>query len=248
MGWACATRSAHPCVYAFGEMTSNLEAFAGGFGSSASARKLSGSYQAPKYHIKTMLRARYLVSGVACTLSIIAWARSDDFRLSLVICSKRLSVAWRLLFTQLKYSCLTSIGSDPGSDFSRSMSASDGCGRNPGANFASAMPVSAPDSNTKRIMSWRIWAFAGLSTAPTDIAAVAAAAPARTVRRVTPHSSSSRLPCAIACSTGCGKSLAIGPSDLHTRFNAFAIQRAFSRMNVKSDWLKNFALGLAEGS
>src|SRR5262245_50933640 len=90
MGWAWATRSAHPCEYAFGEMISKLEAFAGGFGSSASARKLSGSYQAPKYHINTMLRARYFVSGVACILSIIAWGRSGDFRLSLVICSKRL--------------------------------------------------------------------------------------------------------------------------------------------------------------
>src|SRR4029453_14453216 len=192
-------------------MTSKLEAFAGGFLSSASARKFSGSYQAPKYHIKTMLRARYLVSGAACTLSIIAWGRSGDFRLSLVICNKRLRVAWRLLFTQLKYSCLISTGSDPGSDFSMSMSVSDGSGRNPGANFASAMPVSAPDSNTKRIMSWRVCAFAGLSTAPTDIAAVAAAAPARTVGRVkAPAISSSFLPCAIEFGPGCGKRLMIG--------------------------------------
>jgi hypothetical protein len=32
-----------------------------------------------------------------------------------------------------------------------------------------------------------------------------------------------------------------------SRFNAFATQRAFSKMNVKSDWLKNLALGLASG-
>src|ERR1700758_4489356 len=94
-------------------MTSNLEALGGGFGSSASARKLPGSYQAPKYHIKTMLRARYFVSGVAFTLSIIAWARSDAFTLSLAICNKRRKVAECLLFTQSKYCRLISIGSDP---------------------------------------------------------------------------------------------------------------------------------------
>jgi hypothetical protein len=106
------------------------------------------------------------------------------------------------LFTQLKYSCLTSTGSDPGSDFARS---------NPGANFVSVMPVSADDSSTKATMSWRVCALAEPSTAPTDIAAVAAAAPARTLRRVNrPADSCSFSPCAIELGFDCGKSVIVG--------------------------------------
>src|SRR5215475_1313635 len=209
MGWAWATRQTHPWVYAFGEMTSNLAGDK--LGCSTSSSKCFGSYQAPRYHIKTMLRARYFVSGLACTLSIMACARSDAFRLSLANCNKRLKVGWLRLFTQSKYSCLTLTGSEPGSDCSRSILVGDGSRRKLGASFSSAMPVSAADSNTKATMSWRVCALAGLSTAPTDIAAVAAAAPARTLRRVNPPAdSSSCSSCAIAFGPGCGNWLIVG--------------------------------------
>src|SRR6516165_3524284 len=200
-----------------------------------------------------MLRARYFVSGVACTLSIIACARSDAFRLSLANCNKRLKVAWCSLFTQSKYSCLTSTGSEPGSDCSRSILVGDGSGWKLGASLPSAMPVSAADSSTKATISWwRVCALAGLSTAPTDIAAVAAAAPARTLRRVNPPADSSSFsPGATELGFECGKSVIVGflrsNRPFHAALNACAGQRAFSSMNVKSDWLKNLVLGLASG-
>src|SRR3954451_21525771 len=73
-----------------------------------------GSYQAPRYHINTMLRARYLVSSLALTLSMITFRRSDAVRASLAICRRVANVVGRFSLSQTKYSCLTLTGSEPG--------------------------------------------------------------------------------------------------------------------------------------
>src|SRR5262249_12261071 len=71
MGCACATRQTHPWVYAFAEMTL-CDTSGGGGGGPVSSFNSLGSYQAPRYHMRTMLRARNLLSGSDCTLSMIA--------------------------------------------------------------------------------------------------------------------------------------------------------------------------------
>src|SRR5262249_7596689 len=91
-----------------------------------------------------------------------------------------------------------STGSEPGFSFSRTMSAGGlGIGPNPGANLFSAMPVNADDRITNATRSSLAFApragaalAAGTSTTGSVTAAVAAAAPVSTVRRVMPPESS----------------------------------------------------------
>src|SRR5436190_24068846 len=81
MGCACATRQTHPWVYAFAEIT--LCETSGGEGS-VSIFNSPGSYQAPRYHMRTMLRARNLLSASDCTLSMIVCAGALRLSLTLV--------------------------------------------------------------------------------------------------------------------------------------------------------------------
>src|SRR5207237_6098879 len=93
----------------------------------------------------------------------------------------------------------TLTGSEPGTDLDKSMGGGGTVGGfvgrgarvNPGASLLGAIPVSALESSMKRTMSSgelgsTLWARAGVSSvAPTVAAAVAAAAPVSTARRVT---------------------------------------------------------------
>src|SRR6266576_1589033 len=99
MGCVCATRQTHPWLYAFAEMTL-CETSGGEGGGSASIFKSSGSYQAPRYHIRTMLRARNLFSGSDCTLSMIACAGA--LRFSLTMFKSFSNAAGRLSLSHLK--------------------------------------------------------------------------------------------------------------------------------------------------
>src|SRR5438876_10231477 len=154
MGCALATRNAHACVYALGETTRNVGTR---FGSLRSALSSAGSYQAPKYHIKTMLRARYFASrsdGVLllssssnCNALMIASSRSDAFRFFLTSCSRFSSADGYVSLAHVKYSRFTSTGSEPGTDFARSMGGAGtvggfvgrGSSLNPGASLFAAM-------------------------------------------------------------------------------------------------------------
>src|SRR6266446_5842103 len=184
-------------------------------GSLRSALSSAGSYQAPKYHIKTMLRARYFASTSAgvlvlssssnCNAAIIASSRLDALRFFLTSRSRYSRPDGYFSFAQVKYSRFTSTGSDPGNDFDRSIAGGGTVGGficgglKPGASFSRGIPVSALESNTNRIMSSReltstLWARTGVSSVvPTVAAAVAAAAPVSTVRRVTAPAGSASI-------------------------------------------------------
>src|SRR5947208_6449128 len=194
MECASATRNAHACVYVLGETTRNVGTR---FGSLRSALSSAGSYQAPKYHIKTMLRARYFASrsdGVLllssssnCNALMIASSRSDAFRFFLTSCSRFSSADGYFSLAHVKYSRFTSTGSEPGTDFARSIGGGgtvggfDDCSLNCGESFPGGIPVSALESKTKRTMCSRefgstLSARAAVSRAAGTVAAAVAAA------------------------------------------------------------------------
>src|SRR6266478_5818903 len=184
-------------------------------GSLRRALSSAGSYQAPRYHIRTILRARYFASisyGVLLlssssnfNASMIAWSRLGASRCFLTSRSRFSSAAGHLSLTLVKYSRFTSAGSEPGIDLDKSVGGGgtvggfDDWSLNCGESFSGGIPVSALESKTKRTMcSWEftstLSACAGVSSvAPTVAAAVAAAAPVSTVRRVTAPAGSSSI-------------------------------------------------------
>src|SRR5215468_2441659 len=191
-------------------------------GSLRSALSSAGSYQAPRYHIKTMLRARYFASTSYGVLflspssnrnaSMIAWSRLDALRFIRTSLSRYSSPDGNFSLAHVKYSRFTSTGSEPGTDFAKSTGGAGtvggfvggGASLKPGASLSAGIPVSALESNTKSTMCSRefgstLWACAGVSSvAPTVAAAVTAAAPVSTVRRVNaPPGSSSNASGAI---------------------------------------------------
>src|SRR6266436_1946811 len=203
-------------------------------GSLRSALSSAGSYQAPKYHIKTMLRARYFASTSAgvlvlssssnCNAAIIASSRLDALRFFLTSRSRYSRPDGYFSFAQVKYSRFTSTGSEPGIDLDKSIGGGgtvggfDDCSLNCGESLSGGIPVSALESKTKRTMcSWELTstlsACAGVSSAaPTVAAAVAAAAPVSMVRRVTAPAGSSSIVFGAIGSLCDSEPLMIGPS------------------------------------
>src|SRR6516165_10074084 len=144
-------------------MTWNAGVRAGSLRSALSSR---GSYQAPKYHIKTMLRARYFASTSAGVLllssssnfnaSRISLSRLEALRFFRTSRSRYSSPDGYFSLAQVKYSCFTLTGSEPGTDLDKSMGGGGtvggfvggGARLNPGASLFAAIPVSALESNT----------------------------------------------------------------------------------------------------
>src|SRR5215831_2460093 len=144
--------------------------------------------------------------------SMIAWSRLDALRFIRSSRSRYSSPDGNFSLAHVKYSRFTSTGSEPGTDFAKSTGGAGtvggfvggGANLKPGASLSTGIPVNALESNTKRTMCSRefgstLWACVDVSSvAPTVAAAVTAAAPVSTVRRVNaPPGSSSNASGAI---------------------------------------------------
>src|SRR5262245_52019514 len=124
-------------------------------GSLRSALSSAGSYQAPKYHIRTMVRARYFASTSAGVLVLssssnrnaatISSSRLGALRFFLTSRSRYSSPAGYFSFAQVRYSRFMSTGSEPGIDLDKSIGGGgtvggfDDCSLNPGANLSGAI-------------------------------------------------------------------------------------------------------------
>src|SRR5215831_5198293 len=157
--------------------------FSGEYGGDLRFSSALGGYQAPRYHIKMMLRPRYLMpeSGLLNTFS----AAASEFDSARMICIRPSNAG--SVFACLKYSLLIWTGSTAGE--SRSL----------------AMPVKAADKamNNARSASSAVVCAAvcvvrfAEPTAPTAVAA----APVSILRRVKPVMTSS-WSCSLSCSWG----------------------------------------------
>ena len=223
----------------------------------------AGSYQAPKYHIKTMLRARYLasMSDAVLVLSSSSNCNAVDDRYASRLGALRFFLTSRSRFSsadgcfslaQVKYSRFTLTGSEPGTDLDRSIS---GAGTVGGFVGRGARPKSGrqliwgnsgqrarKQYKENHVLSGiRVDAMSArrrVRAAATVTAAVAAAAPVNTVRRVTAPVCSSSIafgaigPCMMQ-RTAHDPSLPLFQHRYRVRLPC-----AFSSMKVKSDWLK----------